>query len=507
MNLNDIFEVEQLKYCYEQAYALHRHRDIPDLFMREPDTVFTLPSAGDRTEGWELINRKFCGELYYVSPNEDSFHTGWQICTPLLWEGDDGEIRGIFPTFGFLVLSMDAETMKPPYPVLSTMELWQDRFARREGLWKIHYLQAQFLLGQYAWSWNAPEDKGLAVQKKLRDISHPLLNPGRNSFSDSLGRICFSDSPVRTRDRDWADCGDGADLYGIQFAQSLYSLLWQCCRMDEIPDLVFSDSDDVSVDYGEGEVCTGQEEVRRFFREMKDRAMRSGGLFRVDLPAGQWIQIAPDGKSAEGHWTTMSRQIEQTEAGNRHRIGIGHLSGSFCKEDGIWKLKNIRWEKLQEFAPHGETPDQNLENYRRNPEGWLTDLPLLTPLPREGAADRTEELLFLRNEVLSWFHRFNMGETREEIFPCSSDKVRETLRELCGNSRYILATSPVFRMNGRLSEAEGFFSVSLLAESGKDEMTYIRGSIGMTLVRAAEGWEISRFSWYPYASPGNWKMI
>ena len=25
--------------------------------------------------------------------------------------------------------------------------------------------------------------------------------------------------------------------------------------------------------------------------------------------------------------------------------------------------------------------------------------------------------------------------------------------------------------------------------------------------RAAEGWEISRFSWYPYASPGNWKMI
>ena len=61
MNLNDIFEVEQLKYCYEQAYALHRHRDIPDLFMREPDTVFTLPSAGDRTEGWELINRKLDG--------------------------------------------------------------------------------------------------------------------------------------------------------------------------------------------------------------------------------------------------------------------------------------------------------------------------------------------------------------------------------------------------------------------------------------------------------------
>lgn len=505
MNLNDILEVEQLKYCYEQAYALHRHTDIPDLFVREPDTVFTLPSAGDRTGGWDLINRKFCGELYYVSPNEDSFHTGWQICTPLLWEGEDGEIRGIFPTFGFLVLSMDAETMKPPYPVLSTLELWQDRFARREGRWKIHYLQAQFLLGQYAWSWNAPEDKGLAVQKKLRDIPHPLLNPVRNAFSESLGRISFPDSPDRTRNR--ADHGDGADLYGIQFARSLYTLLWQCCRMEEIPDLVFSDSDDVSADYGEGEVCTGQKEVRRFFREMKERTVRSGGLFRVDLPAGQWIQLSPDRKSAEGHWITMSRRIDRTEAGNQHRIGIGHFSGSFCKQDGIWKLKSVRWEKLQEFAPSAETPDLNLDNYRKDPEGWLTDLPLLKEVSRDGAADRTEEILFLRNEVLSWFHEINMGEAWEEIFPCRSDTVRDSLRELCGNSRYILATSPVFRMDASLSEAEGFFSVSLLSDSGQNEMTYVRGSIGLTLERTADGWEISRFSWYPYASPGNWKMI
>ena len=198
MNIDDILDAEQLKYCYEQAYALHRHTEIPELFAREPDTVFTLPSAGDRTVGWDLIHDKFCGELYRVSPDEDSFHTGWQICTPFLWEGDTGAVKGIFPTFGFLVLSMDAETMKPPYPVLSTLELWQDRFARREGRWKIHFLQAQFMLGQYTWNWDTSEDRGLAVQKKLREIPHPVLNGGFLTHSDTERIYSVSLEPVDT---------------------------------------------------------------------------------------------------------------------------------------------------------------------------------------------------------------------------------------------------------------------------------------------------------------------
>ena len=53
MTVNDILEAEQLKYCYEQAYALHRHTEIPSMFVRKPDTVFTLPSANDRTVGWD----------------------------------------------------------------------------------------------------------------------------------------------------------------------------------------------------------------------------------------------------------------------------------------------------------------------------------------------------------------------------------------------------------------------------------------------------------------------
>ena len=139
--------------------------------------------------------------------------------------------------------------MKPPYPVLSTLELWQDHFARREGRWRIHYLEAQFLLGQCVWKWNAPEDKMLAVQKKLREIPHPVLNPEGICLDSAAGPGASGRDPIRPY------MGVGAGLYGVQFAQSLYTLLWQCGRMDEIPDspaLLRKPTDD-----GDEGVCFG----------------------------------------------------------------------------------------------------------------------------------------------------------------------------------------------------------------------------------------------------------
>jgi hypothetical protein len=175
MTINDILEIEQTKYCYEQAYALHRHTQIPALFLESGETGFAV--AEDAITGFDAIRQKFCEELSYVSPAEDSYHTGWQICVPLIYEDSEtGEVRGIFPTFGYLILNMDPSVMKPPYRVLSTLEMWQDRFARtEEGGWKIRDLQAKFLLGQAVWTFDPARDTGYAVRHALRDIPHPLL--------------------------------------------------------------------------------------------------------------------------------------------------------------------------------------------------------------------------------------------------------------------------------------------------------------------------------------------
>ena len=90
MDLNDILEIEQSKYCYEQAYALHRHKEIPALFLKSEGTTFDI--AGDAISGWDAVNRKFCEELFYVSSAEDSYHTGWQISMPLIYEDPVSEI-------------------------------------------------------------------------------------------------------------------------------------------------------------------------------------------------------------------------------------------------------------------------------------------------------------------------------------------------------------------------------------------------------------------------------
>lgn len=172
MTIDDILEIEQMKYCYEQAYVTHRQADMPVLFEKSPDTVFTIPSAEDYTRGWDKVYEKFTEDLPMVSPDEDSYHTGWQICTPFIWEDKEG-VHGIFPTFGYLVLSMDPQQFRPPYHVLATMECWQDIFTHIAEGWKISRLQAQFLMGQPTWSWDTSGDMGYATGHRLREIPHP----------------------------------------------------------------------------------------------------------------------------------------------------------------------------------------------------------------------------------------------------------------------------------------------------------------------------------------------
>ena len=51
-----------------------------------------------------------------------------------------------------------------------------------------------------------------------------------------------------------------------------------------------------------------------------------------------------------------------------------------------------------------------------------------------------------------------------------------------------------------MTKAEAFFSVTLIKDTSPDRMTYVRGSIFITLENGKDGFEILDFSWYPYAS-------
>lgn len=514
MNINDILEIEQRKYCYEQAYALHRHLEIPELFVKKENTVFAIPAANDHVTGWETINTKFREDLYFVAPEVDSFHTGWQICVPVIWEEQDGEMCGIFPTFGYLVLNMDPSIMKPPYLVLSTQELWYDHFLKDNAAWKISDLRAQFLFGQCVWKWDISKDFGYAVQKKLRTIPHPFLTKTslRETDMDETGRTASEIS--KTGISEMGIFKSGCDIqfrgdayYGIQFAMSLYVLLWQCTRMDEIPHQVFVSDTDISVCYQE-KPYRGSKAVQDFFSGIKDQTIEIGGFLRMDMPATQSIVFCEDGNTAVGNWLTMTSEIHTSTEGNRFGVSIGKFTIQFTCEQGIWKMKQLCWEVLQKFVPFQETPDQHLEAYRKDPKAWLSPLPQLQQLSGQETDLSTAETLALRNQLLSRLFLFHENHDLSGSISCNTQTALQQIKEFQKNAAYILATSPVIRMGETLRNAEAFFSVTLLKEDlNSENMTHTRGGLYLCLEKEADGWSVCRFEWCPYATLEPWQRL
>ena len=296
-----------------------------------------------------------------------------------------------------------------------------------------------------------------------------------------------------------------SDLYyGVQFAQSLYLLLWQCGRIDEIADRVFAGGNEIEVSYL-GETYRGQEAVRGFFGEMQERTRRLGGFYRMDMPAGQHIEEKEDGTAA-GYYITMSKALVPSPDGELCCTGIGRFTNRYCEERGIWKLQSVRFELLEEFQPSAATPDRNLEQYKRSPGEYIKDIPELRPLSLEGVTEETAEILSLRNEIFSWFRRFNEGEETQSVFPCRNEAACGQIVKELQSCRYILATSPVIRMNEDLSGAEAFYSASALEAHSADALTDVRGSYFMRLTKKGGKWEIASFSWYPAASLEPWKL-
>ena len=502
MEIRDILQIEHLKYLYEQAYAMHRHKDMPELFVKSDDTVFTLPSAGDLTVGWEKINEKFTEELHNVSPREDSYHTGWQICTPFVKKSADGKIRGIFPTFGYLVLSLDPELFTPPYDVISSLELWKDLFEKEGSVYKIKQLQAQFLLGQCIWKWDPRDDDTVATRHEMNTIVHPYW--GR----DDRAKLQLLNGDPKTAS---CECGaGGGTYYGVQFAQSVFLLLWENGEIDKIPDRVFASSEEVSVRWeceGEG---TGQEGIRAFFSGMQEKTRKAGGFLRADLPATQFVEPAGDGNRAISRFTTMTKTIIE---GGKTGWCIGCFDNEYVKEKCIWRIVHITWKKVIEFEPVQETPDRNLAAYRENPEAWLNTIPKLYALPDRSACAYTERVLCLRNRLLGLFDRYNREQfAGEGDFECGTggglyEELRTHMGEIFKSCLCILATSPVISIHEDKGTAEAFFSISLIKKKTDDFVTDIRGSLYIELKAEAIHYNIEEVRWYPYAELAPWKIV
>lgn len=295
---------------------------------------------------------------------------------------------------------------------------------------------------------------------------------------------------------------NGDIYYGVQFAQSLYLLLWQSGRIHEIPERVFSSEEQVSVCYEGMEKYTGRKAISSFYRDMAEKTRQAGGFYRIDMPATQFIEMSEDGSSAIGHWTTMTRVLHGVPSEGNLELCIGQFTNEYVQEDRIWRLKHVKWKQLWKAAAWETTPDRHLEAYCKEPKSWLSEVPELTGVSMDGVTLKTMETLALRNEIYSWFYRFNVQRDLEWEENCLFTEDKKRVRNMLQDCHYVLATSPVIQLDEGLSCGEAFYSIAAI--KGEETLTYIRGALYMQLKKEGNTWRIQYFGWYPYATLDPW---
>lgn len=177
MSADDVLAVEQVAYFYEQAYRTGGHlHHAPALFSLSDE--IELHTHANRT-GHNAIKAQY-QEYYDGTPLYDTYHSGQQICTPVI-EIKGDKARGQFPTSSFFInccAGIPAQPIPdPPYTINSTFELWFHDFVREHGLWKIFNFHfsglVSFGMMEPFWLWD-PSDDGLAARSMLYTLSTPF---------------------------------------------------------------------------------------------------------------------------------------------------------------------------------------------------------------------------------------------------------------------------------------------------------------------------------------------
>jgi hypothetical protein len=136
------------------------------------------------------------------------------------------------------------------------------------------------------------------------------------------------------------------DTEAIKKLQRAYGFYLEHWMAEDLTDL-FADSPDATLMIAAGHF-RGKKAIRRFFRHGKEdtemrRELNPEFLHQVMQLSGV-VDVAPDGKTANGRWYGFGANAFPIEAG---KINPGWMNGvyevEYIKEKGVWKLLKVRW--------------------------------------------------------------------------------------------------------------------------------------------------------------------
>jgi hypothetical protein len=137
------------------------------------------------------------------------------------------------------------------------------------------------------------------------------------------------------------------DLEEIRRLQKAYGYYLEHWMPEEIADL-FSDSPDATLSLFAG-IYTGKESIRRYFNG-EDPGQNPEFLHQV-MQLSDIIDVGEDGKTAEGRWYGFGSVAFPAGKGVRPAAFSGIYTCEYVKEDGIWKIKKLKWNPIYMVSP------------------------------------------------------------------------------------------------------------------------------------------------------------
>jgi hypothetical protein len=135
-----------------------------------------------------------------------------------------------------------------------------------------------------------------------------------------------------------AQAARAEDVSAIKRLQRAYGYYLDAAQWDEMADLF---ADDGSIEIGLDGVYVGKERVRAYLHTLGGGQV---GLKRGELNEHLMLQpvidVAPDGRTAQGRWRTVIM------AGEYHRDAVwgeGPYENDYVKENGVWKIQALHW--------------------------------------------------------------------------------------------------------------------------------------------------------------------
>ncbi|MBN1237560.1 MAG: nuclear transport factor 2 family protein [Gammaproteobacteria bacterium] len=252
---------------------------------------------------------------------------------------------------------------------------YENEYVKEDGVWKIsrlHWFQTFMVPYDGGWAHNVDVNGGKYVSDRLPPDAPPSADydpwpatwlppfhfdnpvtgaPEAPAAGDGAGGPAIGELPGAGADelaRRAAVLAQEVQLLedenDIENLQRTYGFYVEEALWSQAADLF---AEDGTLEIAGRGVYAGKERVLEYLRSITDEYPRYGLLYD-QMQLQPVVHVAPDGRTARARWRLFAQEAEHGEFAE---WGVGWYENDYVKEDGVWKIQNLR-TFIRMYAPY-----------------------------------------------------------------------------------------------------------------------------------------------------------